>query len=59
MVHSRGVSGALYSQSATVRVLARLGYDAVMQPGVSGVDAGVLCNGNLRTVSGQECSSTK
>ena len=57
--YSRGGSGALYLQSAIVGVIFRRGRFIVKLPLVSGVDVWVLRDGNLRTVSGQECSSTK
>ena len=44
---SRGVSGALYLQSALVGVMPGLGFFLVEQPFISGVDAWVLRNGNL------------
>ena len=56
---SRGVSGALYLQSALVGVISSRGYLFVEPPFISGVDAWVLRNRNLRTVSGWEHSSTK
>ena len=57
--HSRGVSGALYLQSATAGVMPIWGLYPVELPSISGVDVWVLRNRNLWTVSGQECSSTK
>ena len=57
--HSRGVSGALYLQSATAGVMPIRGLYPVELPSISGVDVWVLRNRNLWTVSGQECSSTK
>ena len=57
--YSRGGSGALYLQSAIVGVIFRRGRFIVKLPLISGVDVWVLRDGNLRTVSGQECSSTK
>ena len=56
---SWGVSGALYLQSALAEVISAFGYLLVELPFVSGVDVLVLRNGNFRTVSGQEWSSTK
>lgn len=56
---SRGGSGALYSQSAIVRVMFVLGTTFDSLPVGSGVDAQVLRNRSLRTVSGSEGSSTK
>ena len=56
---SRGVSGALYLQSALAGVISGLGCLLVEPPFASGVEAWVLCNRNLRIVSGQEWSSTK
>ena len=44
---SRGVSGALYLQSAIAGVMFCLGYFLVELPLVSDVDALVLRNGNL------------
>lgn len=52
--HSRGVSGALYLQSAIAGVLFCLGYIFVKLPFVSDVDVWVLRNRNSRIVSGQE-----
>ena len=57
--YSRGGSGALYLQSAIVGVIFRRGRFAVRLPLISGVDVWVSRDGKLRTVSGQECSSTK
>ena len=57
--YSRGGSGALYLQSAIVGVIFRRGRFIVKLPLISGVDVWVLRDGSLRTVSGQECSSTK
>ena len=57
--YSRGGSGALYLQSAIVGVIFRRGRFIVKLPLVSGADVWVLRDGSLRTVSGQECSSTK
>lgn len=56
---SRGDSGALYLQSALAGVMLCRGYSIAELPFVSGDDVWVLRNRNLRTVSGQECSSTK
>lgn len=56
---SWGVSGTLYQQSAIAGVIFCPGSFIVRQPLVSGVDVRVLRNRNLRTVSGQEWSSTK
>ena len=44
---SRGVSGALYQQSAIVGVMLCLGSVAVGLPFISGDDVWVLRNGNL------------
>ena len=57
--YSRGGSGALYLQSAIVGVIFRRGRFIVRLPLISGVDVWVLRDEDLRTVSGQECSSTK
>ena len=57
--HSRGVSGALYLQSATAGVMPIWGLYFAELPLESGVEVWVLRNRNLWTVSGQECSSTK
>ena len=57
--YSRGGSGALYLQSAIVGVIFHRGRFIVRLHLISGVDVWVLRDGNLRTVSGQECSSTK
>ena len=56
---SRGVSGALYLQSAIAGVLSRFGFVVGKLPLMMGVDVLVLRNRNLRTVSGRERSSTK
>ncbi len=56
---SWGASGTLYRQSAIAGVISRRGSYRVGQPSVSGVDVWVPRNRNLRTVSGQEWSSTK
>lgn len=56
---SRGGSGALHLKSAIAGVMACRGLVEQKQPGVSDADVWVSRNGNLRTVSGQECSSTK
>ncbi len=56
---SRGVSGALYLQSAIAGVISFRGFCFVRLPSISGVDVWVLRNRNLRTVSGWEHSSTK
>ncbi len=56
---SREVSGVLYLQSALAGVISTFGYLLARQPFISGVEALVLRNGNFRTVSGQEWSSTK
>lgn len=53
------VSGVLYLQSALAGVISAFGHLLVELPFVSGVEALVLRNGNFRTVSGQEWSSTK
>jgi hypothetical protein len=45
--HSRGVSGALYPQSATAGVMLCPGYYIVKLPLISGVDVLVSRNGNL------------
>ena len=52
--YSWGVSGALYLQSAIAGVLPYRGFWNKALPEVSGVEVWVLCNRNLRTVSGQE-----
>ncbi len=44
---SRGVSGALYLQSATAGVLCHRGPQDREPPGVSGVDIRVSCNRSL------------
>ena len=56
---SRGVSGALYLQSAIAGVLVGLGSFLVGLPSKSDVDIWVLRDRNLWTVSGWEQSSTK
>ena len=56
---SRGGSGTLNLQSAIAGVMPRRGRKFVKLPPVSDVDAWVLRDGNLRTVSGRERSSTK
>ena len=56
---SRGVSGALYLQSAIAGVLSRPGTILSEPPVISGVDGLVLRTRNLGTVSGRERSSTK
>ncbi len=45
--HSRGVSGALYLQSATAGVMPIGGFEIVKLPFISGVDIRVSCDGNL------------
>ena len=49
----------MYLKSAIVGVIFRRGRFAVKLPLISGVDVWVSRDGKLRTVSGQECSSTK
>ena len=56
---SRGVSGALYLQSAIAGVMTGLELIFAGLPLVSDVDIQVLRDRNLRTVSGWEQSSTK
>ena len=51
---SRGISGALYLQSAIAGVMFGRGLIFMEQPGVSGVDIWVFHDGNPRTMSGQE-----
>ncbi len=54
-----GVSGALYLQSAIAGLNVFLDEANGRLRRIRGVDAKVLCNRQLRTVSGQGCSSTK
>jgi len=56
---SRGVSGTLYLQSAIAGVMLRRGPVFAELPLESGVEAWVLRDGNLWTVSDRERSSTK